>query len=93
MVQWWQDQIFVVMRMNLRMRITDLFRSKKIRSTSLVAVAAISWLVGSGIPETAVTEGQGAVVSAGWVESAHANTTPPAAAQPAAQAEKKDGAE
>lgn len=58
--------------MNLRMRITDLFRSKKIRSTSLVAVAAISWLVGSGIPEAVMTEGQSTAVSAGWVESAYA---------------------
>lgn len=88
--------IFVVMRMNLRMRITDLFRSKKIRSTSLVAVAAISWLVGSGIPEAFVTEGQGVVASAGWVESVYADPPQKAGetpAKPAAQAEKKDGAE
>lgn len=81
--------------MNLRMRITDLFRSKKIRSTSLVAVAALSWLVGSGIPEAVMTEGQGTVVSAGWVESAYAaeNTTPAAGAteKPAAEGKKPDG--
>ena len=77
------------MRMNLRMRITDLFRSKKIRSTSLVAVAAISWLVGSGIPEAVMTEGQPIAVSAGWVESAYAEGED----KPAAKAEKKDGAE
>lgn len=81
--------------MNLRMRITDLFRSKKIRSTSLVAVAAISWLVGSGIPEAVMTEGQPIAVSAGWVESAYAagGTTPTAGAteKPAAKAETKDG--
>lgn len=84
------------MRMNLRMRIADLFRSKKIRSTSLVAVAAISWLVGSGLPEAVTTEGQPIAVSAGWVEGAHAatpETKPAEGAKPAAQAEKKDDAE
>lgn len=66
--------IFVVMRMNLRTRISDLFRSKKIRSTSLAAIAAVSWLVGSGIPEAVVTEGPVAAISAEWVESANAQT-------------------
>lgn len=58
--------------MNLRMRISDLFRSKKIRSTSLVALAALSWAMGSGIPEAVMTDGRGTVASAGWVESAYA---------------------
>lgn len=83
--------IFVVMRMNLRMRITDLFRSKKIRSTSLVAVAAISWLVGSGIPEATVTDGQGVVASAGWVESAYASTGSTSEDKSTAKAESKGG--
>ena len=61
--------------MNLRMRISDLFRSKKIRSTSLAAVAALSWAMGSGIPEAVMTDGQGTVASAGWAESAYAETT------------------
>lgn len=58
--------------MNLRMRISDLFRSKKIRSTSLAAVAALSWAMGSDIPEAVMTDSQGTVASVGWVESAHA---------------------
>ena len=60
------------MRMNFRMRISDLFRSKKIRSTSLAAIAALSWAMGSGIPEAVMTDGQGTVASAGWAESAYA---------------------
>lgn len=73
--------------MNLRMRITDLFRSKKIRSTSLVAIAALSWAMGSGIPEAVMTDGQGTVASAGWVESAYA------ASGDVAKTEQKSGEE
>ncbi len=80
--------------MNFRMRITDLFRSKKIRSTSLVAVAALSWVMGSGIPEAVMTDGQGTVASAVWVESAYAADAPAAgaAAKPAAADQSKDSA-
>lgn len=53
--------------MNLRTRITDLLGSKKIRSLSLAAVAALSWVSGSGLPEAVMTDGQ--VV---FVESAYA---------------------
>lgn len=78
------------MRMNFRMRITDLFRSKKIRSTSLVAVAALSWAMGSGIPEAVMTDGQGTVASAGWVESAYAAKE---SGDAAAKTEQKSGEE
>lgn len=80
--------IFVVMRMNLRTRISDLFRSKKIRSTSLVAVAALSWFAGSSIPDVLVTEGPMAAVSAEWIESAYAG----GGEKPAGEAATKDGA-
>lgn len=84
--------IFVVMRMNLRTRISDLFRSKKIRSTSLVAVAALSWFAGSSIPDVLVTEGPMAAVSAEWIESAYAEDAKTTGQGATGKAETKDGA-
>lgn len=67
--------------MNLRTRISDLLGSKKTRSLSLVAVAALSWVSGSGLPEAVMTDGQGV-----FVESV-------AAADTAAPAKEKTNAE